>query len=199
MRGLAHRVLVLLFPLLSKLGFVPGHRDLAVEMLRSNMLVCVIPGGGEEAMAGHENAYNLLWVSRGGRQRLGFAHVAREANVPVVPLAGRSTQEMFFNVFASAANLIRLSHLYDKLLSLPNGIGWAFYQIKNFTWMFVCTCFSVPLPVRSGIVFGEPLRCGAQESTEQFALRVQQALQNLIDSHNPGGLNFSRAIRQRLR
>jgi 1-acyl-sn-glycerol-3-phosphate acyltransferase len=125
--------------------------------------------------------------------------VAREAKVPIVPLAGRATQEMYFNLFARIANLIGLSRLYDHLLRLPYGIGWLFYQIKSGVWMTVITLLSIPLPVKSGIVFGEPLYCGDDESTEHFAARVQQALQDLIDEHNPGGLNFKRAMKQRFR
>ena len=147
---------------------------------------------------GHENAYNLHWFSSSGRPRYGFAHVAKEANVPVVLVAGRNNQEMGFNLIAFLWNRSRLGRLFDMLLGLPFGIGWMASQIKLMVWWIVCTFLSIPVPVKVTAVVSAPMWPQPHETPQQFASRVEKALQKMLDENNPGGLNYMRAIRARL-
>lgn len=89
-RGLVHRWVMMFFPVFAYLGMVPGYRDTALELLKAGHWVGVIPGGGEEAMRGWENKYNLKWP----KNRRGFAKVAIRANVPIVPILYQNIDEM---------------------------------------------------------------------------------------------------------
>merc|ERR1719336_914273 len=90
-RGLMHRQIWQFFPWLKYLGLVPGQRHTGKHLLKFGFLVGVLPGGAEEAMYGHEHAYTLhpKWDSRRG-----FAQVAIDAEVPIVPLFIRNVDEM---------------------------------------------------------------------------------------------------------
>ena len=39
-------------------------RSLALSLLKSGFWVVVIPGGAEEGMIGHENAYKVCWPKK---------------------------------------------------------------------------------------------------------------------------------------
>ncbi|KAG6940534.1 transmembrane protein 68-like [Chelydra serpentina] len=62
-------------------------RDESVEILKKGNLLGVAPGGGREGYFSDEN-YNLLWGNRKG-----FAQVAIDAKVPIIPLFTQNIQE----------------------------------------------------------------------------------------------------------
>ena len=197
-RGLIHRIVYKCLPLFRWWGHVPGHRDVAVSLLQKGRWIAVIPGGGEEAIEGHENAYTLRWVSSSGRPRHGWAKVVQAANVRVVPIAGINTQEMAFNIFAFLVNSLKISKLYNYLVALPGILGWFFFQLQSYSWFLVCTFLSVPVPVKAGMRIGEPMQMEKDETPEAFAKRFEQSFQTLINDTNPGGLNYTRAVKQRI-
>lgn len=197
-RGLLHRVVFKCLPPFGWLGHVAGHRTTAVNLLQEGRWVAVIPGGGEEAIEGHENAYQLRWTSSTGRERCGWAKVAQEAKVNVVPVAGVHTQEMAFNIFAFVLNRTGFSRFYNKYLTtLPGCIGWTFYQLQSVSWFIVCSLLSIPVPVKAGLVIGTPMSIGSDETVEDFSNRAKIELQKLMDRENPGGLNYTRALKAR--
>lgn len=52
-RGLFHRLIYKYIPMVDWMGGVPGHRDIAVELLKQpGSWVTALPGGGEEAIGG---------------------------------------------------------------------------------------------------------------------------------------------------
>merc|ERR1712046_339274 len=81
-RGLIHRRVYQMNPWVKHLGMVPGDRATAVKFLSDGYIAACLPGGGEEAMQGHESAYILgeRW-----KDRRGYAHVAKEAGVRIYP------------------------------------------------------------------------------------------------------------------
>ncbi|XP_065255514.1 DGAT1/2-independent enzyme synthesizing storage lipids-like [Emys orbicularis] len=72
---------------LNLLPAVHSGRDESVEILKKGNLLGVAPGGGREAFFSDEN-YNLLWGNRKG-----FAQVAIDAKVPIIPLFTQNIQE----------------------------------------------------------------------------------------------------------
>src|ERR1700738_4179725 len=112
-RGLVHRNVMLSNPWLAYIGMVPGYRDTAVQLLKKGFWVGVIPGGGEEAMRGHENAYNLDWPAK----RRGFAKVAIKAGVPILPVFYQNAEEMRWNPILWLWNKTYYgSRIYDYIL-----------------------------------------------------------------------------------
>ncbi len=76
--------------LLAAAGIVPGSPDGAVRLLRAGELVCVYPGGVDEAFKLSREAHTLRWGDRAG-----FARVAMRAGVPILPFAGVGPDELF--------------------------------------------------------------------------------------------------------
>uniref|UniRef100_A0A8C3H7V1 Phospholipid/glycerol acyltransferase domain-containing protein n=1 Tax=Chrysemys picta bellii TaxID=8478 RepID=A0A8C3H7V1_CHRPI len=66
---------------------VHSGRDESVEILKKGNLLGVSPGGSREAFFSDEN-YNLLWGNRKG-----FAQVAIDAKVPIIPLFTQNIRE----------------------------------------------------------------------------------------------------------
>ncbi|OQS04267.1 hypothetical protein THRCLA_03483 [Thraustotheca clavata] len=186
-RGLVHRlVMLVLGPLLYPLGCIEGSQKEAIQAYDEGCNCVCMPGGGEEAMQGFESAYKLIWKSNSGKQRTGFAALARKVNAIIVPFVTRNGEEMFFNIFAYLWNIVGLSRLYERLLHLPQPFKWLSTQIKMYVWFLVWTFLSIPVPVRAGIVFGKPIIPGKDESEVDLAQRTKNQLQKLIDRVNPG-------------
>lgn len=181
LHGLLHRTIIHFVPLMRLLGAVPGYPEKGLELLKKGESVGVVPGGGEELVLGHENAYQLYWKSHSGRQRCGFAKLAVDADVPVVPIAGRNTEEMLWCPAAWLWNHFQLSKWYaTHLVTLPGRLGWCFYQLQISLTFIVHLFFSIPIPVHVGMVIGKPLRCQKDESVQEFAKRCEKELQELI-------------------
>lgn len=65
----------------------PWTAEACVQVLNEGNLLAVSPGGIYEAQFG-DNYYNLLW-----RKRIGFAKVAIEAKVPIIPMFTENLRE----------------------------------------------------------------------------------------------------------
>ena len=200
-RGLLHRTVIFFFPIFRKLGSVAGHRKSALELLKNGESVGCIPGGGEELCLGHENAYKLCWKSSSGNKRSGFAYVADAAKVPVIPLAGRNSEEMYFCLPAYVWNQLGLSKWFDQyIMTLPGVLGWLANQLRTMSTLTVHSHLSIPLPVNAGIVIGKPLWRREHESVENFACRCENAFQKLLYQVNGRkGTNYSAAVKERFK
>ena len=79
------------FRLLCDVFFVtPGSVSSCVEELKGGNLLCISPGGVREALFSSSKNYEILWGSR-----LGFAKVALQARVPVIPMFTENIRESF--------------------------------------------------------------------------------------------------------
>jgi 1-acyl-sn-glycerol-3-phosphate acyltransferase len=67
-------------------------REGCTEMLRKGYLIGVAPGGGYEAQLGTPN-YQVMW-----KKRSGFAAIAFDAKVPVIPMFTENIREAFVNM-----------------------------------------------------------------------------------------------------
>src|SRR5262245_25635736 len=76
--------------LVASMGGIPGTREGAAELLSRGELVVVYPGGVDDAFKLTEEAYTLKW-----KARRGFARVAIESQVPIVPIAATGIDEVF--------------------------------------------------------------------------------------------------------
>jgi 1-acyl-sn-glycerol-3-phosphate acyltransferase len=74
---------------LAKCGMVRGTRDNCRELMRRGENVLVFPGGAREVTKRKGEKYTLLW-----KERMGFARLAIEQGVPIVPFAGVGAEEM---------------------------------------------------------------------------------------------------------
>jgi hypothetical protein len=187
-RGLFHRELVEAVPFLRYCGAVPGHRDIAVELLHQSCWVGVIPGGAEEIMshcAAHgREAYTLgSWQSSSGRSRRGFAEVAQALGdgFEIFPFFCENGEEMRFAPLIELWMLLRLDWGCALLLGCfglrTNAQVHRLLQQATF-WV---SLISFPVPVRVTQHIGEPVVVRAGEAPEVLAARVKDSLQRLID------------------
>jgi len=171
---------------------VPGYRDTAVQLLKQGFWVGVIPGGGEEAMRGHENAYNLDWPAK----RRGFAKVAIKAQVPILPVFYQNCEEMRWNPLLWLWNKTYYgSRIYDSIVAarIPY-ISSIVKTIAEFVWFFVATFFSIPMPAKVTAYVGEPIECNENSDIDEIREKSYNALRSLIAEHQPNGVDRWRAF-----
>jgi len=68
----------------------PGSVSSCVEDLEKGHLLCISPGGVREALFSDSDRYDLLWG-----KRVGFAKIALQAKVPVIPMFTENCREAF--------------------------------------------------------------------------------------------------------
>ena len=193
-RGLVHRTVMAMSPILGYIGLVPGFRDTAVELMTQGFLVSVIPGGAEEALRGHENAYTLDWP----KERRGFAKVAIRAQTPIVPVFYENAEEMRFNPIFFLWNLIHGSVPYDAIVKrkIPYVSG-PLQTIAEMIWYTLASLFSIPMPCKVTIHLGEPIEVNADSDVDEVVKESYEALQALIDKWQPGRKkSYWRAFKQ---
>lgn len=193
-RGLLHRILFMLHPYTKYMGMVPGQRNTAKHLIQQGYLTCVLPGGAEEAMTGHENAYNLhpRW-----KDRRGFVHVARDADADIIPVFIKNAEEMRFSPTFYVCNRLGLTRVYTRLVDkrIPC-LSWVLKQAGLATW-FCLSWLGIPIPVKVTVYIGEPINKRGTDSTEDIAERSRAALQAMIHEHQPHGHQYLPGLRER--
>lgn len=135
--------------ILERVGGIVGTRENARALLRQGELVVCYPGGSREVFKAEEDRYRLCWESA-----VGFAHLATELQIPIVPFAGLGVDDSF----------IHLGHppLSRRLLgryAVPLAVGLG----------------PLPLPVqlrfRLGRVLEPPFEKGCEEALKETARR----------------------------
>lgn len=113
-RGLAdhnHFALPVWRDLLLRLGAVRGTREECARLFQEGHAVLVFPGGGREVMKRKDEKYRLMW-----KERVGFARLAIEHGVPIVPFASVGVEDMF-EIVSDAEDILRspVGDLLDAL------------------------------------------------------------------------------------
>lgn len=140
----------------------PGSVTTCVQVLRDGDLVAISPGGLLEAQFGDEN-YQLMWG-----KRVGFAKVAIEAKVPIIPFYTQNIREAFRTV-STGKSFFR--KLYDKV---------------KFPVLPIYGNF----PVKLRTIIGKPIPYDPNATPEEVALKAAQAVEALImeNQHLPGSI-----------
>ncbi|XP_062986803.1 DGAT1/2-independent enzyme synthesizing storage lipids-like [Elgaria multicarinata webbii] len=140
-----------------------GHptREECVEILKKGHLLGVAPGGLRERNYGDKN-YKVLWG-----KRKGFAQVAIDAKVPIIPLFTQNIQE----AYRSYGNIAPMRWLYERTRSI------AFPTYGLF-----------PVKLRTHI--GQPIPYDPNLSAEEVAEKAKIAVEALRDKHQkiPGSI-----------
>lgn len=82
------------------LGAVRGTRENCARLFEEGEQVLVFPGGGREVNRRKGESYQLIW-----KERIGFARMAIEHGVPIVPFASVGVDDMF-EILADANDLM---------------------------------------------------------------------------------------------
>ena len=101
---------------LRNVGAVVGSRENCGRLLDASEAVLVFPGGAREVAKRRGEAYQLMW-----KERIGFARMAIEHQVPIVPLAVLGIEDMF-EIWADADDIAssRVAPVLRKLGVLPS-------------------------------------------------------------------------------
>ncbi|XP_027197015.2 DGAT1/2-independent enzyme synthesizing storage lipids-like [Dermatophagoides pteronyssinus] len=155
--------------LLNALQSIPGTRKDCVQLLKQNRLIALSPGGLREAMFG-DNNYQLIWS---GRQ--GFASVAKEANVPIIPVFTKNSREAFRCLPLFQEFFRKIYDQYKIPLFLPYG----------------------GLPVKMTTIIGEPIYFLPEMSVTEIAELTAKKMKELIERHQTRPGSMWKALRQR--
>jgi 1-acyl-sn-glycerol-3-phosphate acyltransferase len=189
--------------LLKRLGAVRGTRENCVQLFEAGEPVLVYPGGGREVMKHKGEKYKLIW-----KERVGFARLAIQHGVPIVPFAAVGVEDMF-EIVADADDLL---HSPVGALLRALGIteqGW--FRHGEIVPPLVRGRGPAGLPriERQYFLFGPPLDtrryAGRHEDSDAcYALRkeVQRAVETEIgtllevQAHDPERYPLQRLLRR---
>uniref|UniRef100_A0A674JC51 Transmembrane protein 68-like n=1 Tax=Terrapene triunguis TaxID=2587831 RepID=A0A674JC51_9SAUR len=143
-------------------------RDESVEILKKGNLLGVAPGGGREAFFSDEN-YNLLWGNRKG-----FAQVAIDAKVPIIPLFTQNIQEGY------------------RTLGKIGFFRW-FYERSRLPLIPVYGGF----PVKLRTYIGDPILYDPNITATELVEKTKIAIETLRDRHQELPGSILRALLER--
>lgn len=149
----------------------PGTIDTCADILRKGNLLAIAPGGVREALFGDEN-YPLVWG-----KRIGFAKVALEAKVPIIPVFTKNIREAFFT---SNMGKSWLRGIYEKTRIPVVPIYGGF-------------------PVKLKTVVGKPIPYDPEITPEEMAKKVAEEMKGLIAKNQQLPGSVTRSMIQRIR
>lgn len=145
---------------------VPGERGAAVSILKRGEIVVVYPGGVNDSFKLSTERHKLMWGPRSG-----FARVAMEAGVPIVPIAACGVDDMY-TVVARERWLGR-AVLGDRKYDLPVALGrWGTLVPRR-----------VPVTIRALPPISTAGDPGSPEDVERVRSAVFEAIQRTLDEH----------------
>ncbi|XP_011867403.1 PREDICTED: transmembrane protein 68 isoform X2 [Vollenhovia emeryi] len=150
---------------------IPGTVQSCSTILREGNMLAISPGGVYEAQFG-DSYYELLW-----KKRLGFAKVALDAKVSIVPLFTRNLREAF------------------------RAVSWG-----RRIWLKIYAKTKLPLvpvyggfPVKLVTYIGKPIPYDETLTPEELQTKVADNLRDLIRTHQKVPGNITRALVERIR
>ncbi|KAL7851654.1 hypothetical protein AOLI_G00220100 [Acnodon oligacanthus] len=154
--------------LLEVFSVIHGPQEECVKALRSGHLLGIAPGGVREALFSDET-YPLVWGNRKG-----FAQVAIDSKVPVIPMFTQNVREGF----RSLGTLKFFRWVYERF-RLPIAPVYGGFPVKFRTYL------------------GDPIPYDPKLTAAELAEKVQAAVQALIDRHQKIPGNILRALLER--
>ncbi|EMP31792.1 Transmembrane protein 68 [Chelonia mydas] len=147
---------------------VNGGREQCVEILKKGNLLGVAPGGARESFFSDEN-YGVLWGNRKG-----FAQVAIDAKVPIIPLFTQNIREGY------------------RTLGTTWFIRWL---DERFRLPFVPLYGGFPVKLRTYI--GDPIPYDPNITATELVEKTKIAIEALRDRHQKLPGNILRALLER--
>lgn len=150
-----------------------GTRTAALQAFEEGKHVLVFPGGDVDAFKSWQDRNKVMFAGR-----TGFARLAMEAGVPIVPVvtsgAGESVVVLDDGEWLARAigahDFFRL-HRLPISLSVPWGLNIGLVGLLPY----------IPLPTKLRTAILPAMKPGSDETPEQFARRVHEAMQEELD------------------
>ncbi|XP_070603860.1 DGAT1/2-independent enzyme synthesizing storage lipids-like isoform X2 [Erythrolamprus reginae] len=143
-------------------------RERCLNILKQGHLLGLAPGGLREENYGN-NQYKLIW-----KARKGFAHLAIDANVPIIPMFTQNIREGYM----SYLNIRPMRWLYER---------------KRWLVFPLCGWFPVKLITH----IGKPIPYDPDITPEKLVEQTRRAIEDLRDKHQKIPGNLLHALRQR--
>lgn len=160
-------------PLLEPLGARPASHDSAREAYENGHHVAVLPGGDLDAAKAWEDRNRIVF---GGRA--GFARLAIEFEVPVVPIvtAGAGESLVVLSSGERLARALRLDRILRvKALPLSVSLPWGL----NLGAVGMVPYLPLPTKLRTRVL--APMNPGPDEDADAYAERIRVAMQTALD------------------
>ena len=170
---LCHELMFVLPPFaraFERIGALRANHEVAKKILQAGHSLVVYPGAVEDVWRPYSKRYEIDFQGRSG-----FAKVAREAGVPMVPVAHAGSHEGL-RVLTSGASFARAIGMYKIAraaiwpVSLMLPWGLAIGPLPHF-----------PPPGRYRYVVGKPISPDAAETPEDVAELVEAGVQRNLD------------------
>ncbi|XP_072007995.1 DGAT1/2-independent enzyme synthesizing storage lipids [Engystomops pustulosus] len=155
-------------PLLEVFSVIHGPQEECVKALKNGHLLAISPGGVREALFSDES-YIIMWGNR-----TGFAQVAIDAQVSIIPMFTQNVREGF----RSLGFLRILRWLYERY-KIPLVPVYGGFPVKFRTYL------------------GDPIPYDPNTTADELAEKTKDALQSLIDRHQRIPGNIFRALLER--
>jgi len=155
---------------LGKLGAVRARREIAAEALRRGWAVQVYPGGDDDACRSFSRRNEIVFAGRKG-----YAELAREAKVPIVPVVSVGGHEALIVLWEGASLAKRLG--FDRRFRLRRfplsfSLPWGF-------WLGPLPGY-LPLPTKIRVRVLPPISTESGDIDEIDA-HVRSAMQRAAD------------------
>ncbi|KAJ8925466.1 hypothetical protein NQ315_009300 [Exocentrus adspersus] len=143
---------------------IPGTVQTCSNILRDGNLLAISPGGVYEAQFAH--SYNLMW-----KRRLGFAKVAIDAKVPIIPMFTENLREAFRTVSIGRRFFLKIYALFK----LPLAPIYGGFPVKLITHL------------------GKPIPYDPNVTPEELQAKVACAIEDLVRTHQrlPGSILYA--------
>lgn len=167
-------------PIIEAQKAVPASNAGAKQAFAEGHHVMVFPGGDLDMAKPYKHRRNVDF-----RQRTGYARLAMEAGVPLVPIVTAGSGEALYIITdgQKLARLLRLDKRF-RLKVMPTGFAFPFglqTNILGFPWPPY-----LAMPTKLQTVIMSPMWANEGETAEEFAHRVVDAMQKRMDQLHRG-------------
>jgi 1-acyl-sn-glycerol-3-phosphate acyltransferase len=148
-------------PVISRIGGVRASMENALELLLGGNLVGVFPEGLRGVGKLYRERYRLSHFGRGG-----FVRLAREAKVPIIPVAIVGAEE--------------IHPLLGRMTRLAKPFGLPYIPITP-TFPLLGPLGLLPVPTKWSITIGQPIQVPPAEEPGQDTLEIAETVRRRVD------------------
>lgn len=181
-RGLGHYLIYILCPWYLLLGIKIGTRKTAELLIKNKEYLFIIPGGAEEMTFGSESFYKTYWYSKSKKYKTGFAQLAYDNNLPIIPIHGKNIEFMVFSPIIYITNKMQLTKLFNYLMNQINNatLYKLLFYIKMVCTMIFGSILVIPIPTKIYLIIGNHIYKKEKESLVNFTYRCEIELNKLL-------------------
>ncbi len=159
---------------LRSVGIVPARRETARQVLDAGHKLLVFPGGDLETLRPYRDRAKVVLAGHSG-----FARLAHEHDVPIVPLVSAGSHETLI-VLSQGLRLAKAlgMHRWARIHSLPIMLAAPWGLLVGPT----CALPYLPLPAKVTVQVGSAIAARAHAEVETMYRRVEGTMQTMLDN-----------------